>query len=77
MLSEKDGTPSTKRVLFCGAVFSSIAYCAVHVIAHRGLDAILVDLAKAILIATAPTYAIGRFAENAAGTPPAQTPPIT
>ena len=72
MLSEGDGSPSTKRVLFCVAVASAIAFCVYDIAIHNGLTPMSVQLASATLVATGGSYAVSRFAES---NEPTQKPP--
>ena len=64
MLSEGDGSPSTKRVLFAIAVLAAISFSAYDIFAHRGLTPLSVQLASAALVATGGAYAGARFAES-------------
>jgi hypothetical protein len=62
MLSEGDGTPSTKRVCFLLAITSSIALCiglAVRGQSEQGA----IDLMKWILTTAGGAYAITRWSE--------------
>lgn len=63
MLSEPDGTPSTKRVLFALSVVACLAFVAGYLL-KKGLDQQVVDLAKSVLFTTGGAYGVGRFAEN-------------
>ena len=75
MLSEGDGSPSSKRVLFCFAVVAAIAFCGYDIAIHRGLTPLSVQLASAALVATGGSYAISRFAETAESNNPPNPPP--
>jgi|GEM_PF-4453196 len=72
MLSEGDGSPSTKRVLFSVAVAAAIAFCVYDIVIHRGLTPMSVQLATATLVATGGSFAVSRFAESIE---PTQKPP--
>lgn len=63
MLSESDGTPSTKRFLFAVAVLSCLAFVAGYLL-KKGLDQGVIDLAKTVLYTTGGAYGVGRFAEG-------------
>lgn len=63
MLSEADGTPSTKRMLFVLAVVSCLAFVAGYLL-KKNLDQNVVDLAKTILYTTGGAYGLGRYAEQ-------------
>jgi fumarate reductase subunit D len=62
MMSEGDGSPSTKRILFVVSVLACLVFCAVHVVMH-GLESNTIDLAKGVLFTTGGAYTAGRFAE--------------
>jgi hypothetical protein len=62
-LSEGDGSPSIKRLLFAVTVVASLAFIAGYLISH-GLDANAIDLAKTTLLTTGGAYTAGRFAES-------------
>ena len=62
MLSEGDGTPSAKRVCFLLAITSSIALCFGLFLRH-GFEALVVDLAKSVLITAGAAYGVTRWAE--------------
>ena len=72
MLSEGDGTPSTKRVCFFIAINAAVGLCLGLFLRH-GLEALAVDLMKWVVTACGTAYGITRFAEY--GMPPA--PPTT
>jgi hypothetical protein len=63
MLSEGDGTPSVKRVLFALSVAGCLSFTAGHIVAHRGLDSAAIDLAKTTLLTTGTAYGVGRITE--------------
>lgn len=69
MLSEGDGTPSTKRVCFVLAVVSAIAL-GVGLFMRHGFEALTVDLAKALLVTAGAAYGITRFAEYGGSSAP-------
>ncbi len=62
MLSEGDGTPSTKRVCFVLATVAAVALCAGLFLRH-GMEPLAVDLMKWTLTAAGAAYGITRFAE--------------
>ena len=62
MLSEGDGTPSTKRVCFALATFAAVALC-VGLFLRHGMEPLAVDLMKWTLTAAGAAYGITRFAE--------------
>jgi hypothetical protein len=68
MLSEGDGTPSTKRVAFLLAITSAIILCLGLFVRHDSAPA--VDLMKWIVTAAGTAYGITRFAEYGNSTPP-------
>lgn len=63
MLSESDGTPSTRRALFALAVVACLTFCAGYLV-KKGMDDKLVDLAKTVLYTTGGATTIGKFAEG-------------
>ena len=63
MLSERDGSPSTKRVLFSAAVAAGLLVFVANYVQH-GLTSEGVSLLTAILVATGGAYVGGRFAES-------------
>ena len=63
MLSEPDGTPSSRRVLFALAVVACLTFCAGYLV-KQGMDEKLVDLAKTVLYTTGGATTIGKFAEK-------------
>lgn len=65
LLSEGDGTPSTKRVLFSLAVVSAVAFAGGDICAARALTDHAVSLLQTALLYTAGAYGAGRFAEAA------------
>lgn len=62
--SEGDGSPSTKRVVFVGAVAAAIILCFADFAANRSLTINCVSLATAALTAAGGAYVGGRFAER-------------
>ena len=62
-LSEGDGSPSIKRVLFALSVIACLAFIAGYLIKH-GLDEHAIDLAKTTLFTTGGAYTVGRIAET-------------
>ena len=71
MLSEGDGTPSTKRVCFLLAITSALCLCLGLFLRH-GFEALVVDLAKSVLITAGAAYGITRWAEYGNGANPPQ-----
>ncbi len=65
MLSEGDGTPSTKRVCFFCAICACIIFCA-GLLCSKNAQ-LCVDLAKWLLTAAGGAYGITRFAEYGKG----------
>lgn len=63
MLSERDGTPSSRRLLFCLAVVCCLAFCGGYLV-KKGMDEKLVDLAKTVLYTTGGATTVGKFAEG-------------
>jgi hypothetical protein len=63
LLSEGDGSPSTKRVLFAIALLASIIFCAIDLGINRHLTSVSADLCKCAIYATAGAYGVGRCAE--------------
>ena len=63
LLSEGDGSPSTKRVLFFIAVVGITGVIIGYVAVKRQLDTSVVDLSKAVLFSTGGAYGVGRIAE--------------
>jgi hypothetical protein len=73
MLSEGDGTPSTKRVCFFIAISAAVGLC-IGLFLRHGSEALSVDLMKWTLTAAGAAYGITRWAEYGSGpTPPAQS----
>lgn len=64
MLSEESGQPSTKRVCFFVSVVFCLLFAAAHIVIKRGLDNLVIDLAKTTLITAASAYGVTRFAEK-------------
>jgi len=71
MLSEGDGTPSTKRVCFVLATVAAVALCAGLFLRH-GMEQLAVDLMKWTITAAGAAYGITRFAEYGDGATPPQ-----
>jgi hypothetical protein len=70
MLSEGDGTPSTKRVAFMLATVAAVVLCAGLFLRH-GMEPLAVDLMKWTLTAAGAAYGITRWAEYGnSATPP-------
>lgn len=69
MLSEGDGTPSTKRVCFFGTTLAAIIFCGCLLCSKNA--ALGVDLAKWLLTTVGGAFAITRLAEYG------QTPPTS
>ena len=63
MLSEPDGTPSSRRILFALSVVACLTFCAGYLV-KKGMDDKLVDLAKTVLYTTGGSTTIGKFAEG-------------
>ena len=70
MLAEKDGTPSTKRVLFTVAVLVTLGLVGVSVWLRLPIDENAKDLCKFIVGSTAAAYGVGRCAEAHENSPP-------
>jgi len=62
MLSEGDGTPSTKRVAFMLATVAAVALC-VGLFLRHGMEQLAVDLMKWTLTAAGGAYGVTRWAE--------------
>ena len=60
---EADGSPSSKRILFGLAVVFARGLCTGQFF-RAGLDPQVVDLAKAVVFATAGGYVGGRYCET-------------
>jgi len=71
MLSEGDGTPSTKRVAFMLATVTAVALC-VGLFLRHGMEPLAVDLMKWTLTAAGAAYGITRWAEYGNGATPPQ-----
>lgn len=70
MLSEGDGTPSTKRVCFVLSTVAAVALCA-GLFLRQGMEALAVDLMKWTLTAAGAAFGITRWAEYGdSSTPP-------
>jgi hypothetical protein len=77
-LSETDGTPSSKRLLFFLSVAASLGFCAFDVIKHGGLNPQVIDLAKFVLGVTGAANVASRISDNLKpgdGPPPAPATP--
>jgi hypothetical protein len=69
MLSEGDGTPSTKRVCFLLATVGAVGLCLGLFLRH-GMEPLAVDLMKWTLTAAGSAYAITRWSEYGSTPPP-------
>jgi hypothetical protein len=69
MMSEGDGTPSSKRFCFVLAMLAAIAIAVA--LYYFNKETLSVDLVKAILIAAGAAYSITRWAEYGGGPPAA------
>jgi hypothetical protein len=76
MLSEGDGTPSTKRVCFFIASNAAVGLCFGLFFRH-GNEALAVDLMKWTLTAAGTAYGITRFAEFGPPKSEAQNAPVS
>ena len=63
MLSEANGNPSTKRVVFTVSVLVVLGYVGVSIFRRFQIDENAKDLCKFIVGATSAAYGIGRCAE--------------
>jgi len=63
MLSEHNGTPSTKRVLFAFSVLVVLGYVGFSIFKKMQIDDNAKDLCKFIVGATSAAYGLGRCAE--------------
>jgi hypothetical protein len=71
MVSEGDGTPSSKRFCFVTAMLAALIIAGA--LCYFRQEAAAVDLVKAILIAAGAAYSITRWAEYGSGpNPPTQ-----
>ncbi len=64
MLSEGDGSPSTKRVVFVVAAAIALALCVADFVKFRALTNNCVQLATIVITTSGAAYTAGRFAEN-------------
>jgi hypothetical protein len=77
-LSEADGTPSTKRLLYATAVVAALLFCAFDMAMHGGITDKSLDLTKLIIETTTAAYTVTRFAEkNGSGPTPPPAPATT
>jgi hypothetical protein len=67
MMSEGDGTPSSKRFCYVAAMLAAIG---IAIWLYHKDAALAVDLVKAILIAAGAAYSITRWAEFGSGPNP-------
>lgn len=63
LLSEADGSPSTKRVLFTIVIVSVLTFCAIDIGLRHGLTGTTSDLLKCVVAATGGAFGLGRCAE--------------
>lgn len=63
LLSEQNGEPSSRRLLFALVVICVLAYLGWHLFKH-GLDTVWADVARVLVGTTGGAVAVGRFAEN-------------
>jgi hypothetical protein len=63
VLSESDGTPSTKRHLFWLVVVALLLYLG-YDLRHHGITETWSTVAMALIASTGGAFTIGRFAEN-------------
>jgi hypothetical protein len=63
VLSESDGTPSVKRLVYVAAVAWAMGLTT-GALTKYGLTPEVVDLTKTLLYVCGGGYAVGRFAEN-------------
>ena len=65
LFSEPDGTPSSRRLFFAGAVVFAMAIVGDAHWSTRTLKPEIIDMVKTLLYATAAALGIGKFAEGA------------
>lgn len=63
LLSEQNGEPSSRRLLFFTVVMVTLGYLGYHIYKH-GLDAFWADVTKMLVLTTGGAATAGRFAEN-------------
>src|SRR5437764_11225270 len=74
MLSEGDGTPSTKRVCFFIVTNAAVGLCLGLFLRH-GMETLATDLMKWTVTAAGAAYGITRFAEYGSGPNGQNAPP--
>ena len=63
-LSEENGSPSTKRILFALVTLYSLGIVTGIAAIAKSLSPECLDLLKTLIYATGGAYAVGRFAEG-------------